>query len=139
MRHFAIDVGLDAIGGRDYNGRRRAEIPFTVSGIVYANPRDIVQFYMLAGLGWSHASVAMDDHQEPEMVSSYSYFGGQMGAGLEIRIAPPISLNFDLIGFLRGRTDANARSNPEFSDPGTGRITNTSGGGLFRAGIIFYW
>jgi hypothetical protein len=31
-----------------------------------------------------------------------------------------------------------ARSYPEFTEPETGRTTNSSGGGL-RGGITFYW
>ncbi len=136
-RHFALDFGLDMVGGRDYQGNRRSEVPFTVSALVYANPRNVVQFYMLGGLGWSSASVDLNDNGS--QVDNYSYFGGQLGAGLEIRLTPPVSLNFDLIGFIRGRTDAAARSHPEFTDPDTGQTTNTSGGGLARAGITFYW
>jgi len=44
-----------------------------------------------------------------------------------------------VVGFIRGRTDDAARYDPEFVDPDTGRTTNTSGGGLFRGGITFYW
>ena len=50
-----------------------------------------------------------------------------------------VSLNVDLVGFMRGRTDEDARDMPEFTDPETGRATNASGGGLMRGGITFYW
>jgi len=146
--HFAIDFGLDAIGGRDYQGNSRSEVPFTINAMVYANPRNIVQFYMLGGLGWSSARVEYDFTpspmtggsmvEHPYRVEHYSYFGGQLGAGLEIRLSQPISLNIDLIGFVRGRTDSAAKSHPEFTDE-NGRTTNSSGGGLFRAGLTFYW
>ena len=140
--HFALDFGLDFIGGRDYLGNRRDEVPFTVNAIVYANPRNPVQFYMLGGLGWSTASVRYDNTTSPSTGSygteQYSYFGGQLGAGLEFRITQPVSLNLDLIGFIRGRTDSNAHLHPEFVDS-QGRTTNTSGGGLLRGGITFYW
>jgi len=136
-RHFALDFGLDIVGGRDYKGNRRSEVPFTVSAMVYANPRNVVQFYMLGGLGWSSASVDVNNDQSN--VENYSYFGGQLGAGLEIRLTPPISLNFDLVGFIRGRTDSAARDQPEFTDAETGQTTNTSGGGMARGGITFYW
>ena len=48
------------------------------------------------------------------------------------RIATPgkVALDFDVIGFIRGRTDDLARVEPEFVEEGTGRTTNTSGGGL---------
>lgn len=137
-RHFAFDLGLDVLGGRDYEGRRRSEVPFTISGIVFANPRSKVQFYMLGGLNWAAASVSQDS-DEWVRTRDFSYFGAHLGPGLEFRLSPPVSLNVDLIGFIRGRTDGDARSDPEFIDPETGRTTNTSGGGLLRGGITFYW
>lgn len=148
--HFALDLGLDALGGRDYQGNRRSEVPFSISALVYANPRNPVQFYMLGGIGWSSARVecdttVCDGTSRPQTqpsgsypVNQYGYFGGQLGMGLEFRLSPPVALNVDLVGFIRGRTDSSARSNPEFVDD-YGRTTNTSGGGLFRAGITFYW
>jgi opacity protein-like surface antigen len=136
-RHFALDFGLDLVGGRDYLGHRRSEVPFSVSALVYANPKNVVQFYMLGGLGWSSASV--DIYDDRSRIENYSYFGGQLGAGLEVRLTPPVSLNFDLVGFIRGRTDAAARDVPEFTDPETGQTTNTSGGGMLRGGVTFYW
>jgi hypothetical protein len=147
--HFALDIGLDAVGGRDYLGNSRTEVPFTLNAMVYFNPRNPVQFYMLGGIGWSTARVEFDNTASPQATTSvvqspynverYSYFGGQLGTGLEIRLSPPVSLNIDVVGFIRGRTDAAARDRPEFTDPNTGRTTNTSGGGLFRLGLTFYW
>jgi opacity protein-like surface antigen len=136
-RHFALDFGVDMLGGRDYQGYRRSEVPFTVSALVYANPRSAVQFYMLGGIGWSHARVETDEVSGH--IEDYDYFGGQLGAGLEFRLSPPVALNLDLLGFVRGRTDGDARNSPEFTDPDTGQTTNTSGGGLLRAGLTFYW
>jgi hypothetical protein len=62
-----------------------------------------------------------------------------LGLGLEFRIGRKTALNFDVLGFIRGRTDSRAEYEYEFVDPETGRGTNTSGGGLFRGGITFYW
>jgi hypothetical protein len=134
VRHFALDFGLDFVGGTDYQGFERTETPFTISAMVYANPRSKVQFYMLGGLGWSHARVGGDQD-----TADYDYFGGQLGPGLEIRLSPSVALNFDMLGFIRGRTDSASDSEPEFTDADTGRTTNTSGGGLFRGGVTFYW
>jgi opacity protein-like surface antigen len=136
-RYFALDIGLDMIGGRDYLGNRRAEVPFTLSAMLYANPRSATQFYMLGGIGWSQARVEKDDRYGT--VEDYSYFGGHLGPGLEFRLSHPVALNIDLIGFIRGRTDRLAASEPEFTDSRTGQTTNTSGGGLLRAGLTFYW
>ena len=69
----------------------------------------------------------------------YTYFGGQLGIGAEGRISKRVAIGGDLIGFVRGRTDEGASEQPEFIDPETNRATNTSGGGLVRVGVTFYW
>lgn len=150
IRHFAFDVGLDFLGGKDWQGNERRETALMLNGLIYFNPKDAVQVYTLAGIGFSGArvkpsertlaqdgeqSVNPDDAEERD----YSYFGGQLGIGLEFRVTHKVSLNLDVIGFIRGRTDEKARYQPEFVDQDTGRTTNTSGGGLFRGGVTFYW
>lgn len=144
--YFALDFGLDVVGGRDYHGRRRTEVPLSINALVFVNPRDRAQFYMLAGLGWSSARVEVPYEYRGtnstitgSTVDRYGYFGGQLGAGFEFRVAKKTALNVDLIGFVRGRTDQAAALNPEFTDPATGRRSNTSGGGLLRGGLTFYW
>ncbi len=140
--HFALEAGLDWFGGIDYQGNDRRETAFTTNAMVFFNPRDPVQVYMLGGINFSGALVQSRDEQgniKPNTDRRYSYFGGQMGLGLEFRVSKVVSLDLDLIGFIRGRTDDAARTHPEFTDPDTGRTTNTSGGGLLRGGMTFYW
>lgn len=150
IRHFAFDVGLDFFGGKDWQGNERRETALMLNGLIYFNPKDAVQVYTLAGIGFSGARVkpsettlAQDGQQSVNPGDAeerdYSYFGGQLGLGLEFRLTHKVSLNLDVVGFIRGRTDEKARYQPEFVDPDTGRTTNTSGGGLFRGGITFYW
>jgi hypothetical protein len=134
-RHFALDFGLDFVSGKDYQGYTRSEVPFTVNAVLFANPRDKTQLYFLAGLGWSTAHVALPN----DTTTQYNYFGLQTGVGVEFRVARHVGLNIDAIGFVRGRTDDKAATNPEFVDPTTGKQTNTSGGGLFRGGLTVYW
>ncbi|HEU4538968.1 MAG TPA: hypothetical protein VFS00_32835, partial [Polyangiaceae bacterium] len=55
--YFALDFGLDVVGGRDFYGRRRTEVPLSVNALIFVNPRDRAQFYMLGGLNWSSARV----------------------------------------------------------------------------------
>jgi hypothetical protein len=139
---FAFDVGADLIAGIDFNGNERTEVPLSLSGILFVNPRSKVQFYFLGGLHISHAEV-----QPPEgvllteelaaMPREYDYFGGHGGIGLEFRLSRRVALNIDLLGFIRSRTDEGGT--PEFRDPETGRTTDTSGGGLLRGGLSFYW
>jgi opacity protein-like surface antigen len=150
IRHFAFDVGLDFFGGKDWQGNDRSETALMMNGLIYFNPKDAVQVYTLAGIGFSGARVRPSEATQiqdgtqvvpggEEEERNYSYFGGQLGIGLEFRVSHKISLNLDVVGFIRGRTDEKARYQPEFVDPETGRTTNTSGGGLFRGGITFYW
>lgn len=144
---FALDFGVDVVGGIDYNGDKRSEIPVSLSAMLFVNPRSRVQFYFMGGLHASHAqvertSILLDaDGQDTGMTAinevEYDYFGGQGGIGLEFRLSRRVALNIDALGFIRNRTDDNPV--PEFTDPDTGRTTNTSGGGMFRGGISFYW
>lgn len=145
--HFAFDVGLDFLGGTDWAGNDRRETALLMNAMIFFNPKDKLQFYTLGGLGFSGARVLKQNETTDasgatvveETEEEYSYFGGQLGVGLEWRVAKRTALNFDVIGFIRGRTDEKARHEPEFTDPETGRRTNTSGGGLARIGITFYW
>jgi hypothetical protein len=99
-----------------------------------------VQLYFIAGLGGSIAHV-VDDHYAGGYERSYDwgYFGGQAGGGLEFRLARGFALHTDMRGFIRGRTDAQAKYEPEFVDPNTGRTTNVSGGVLITGGMTFYF
>ncbi len=137
--HFAFDVGLDFFDGRDWSGYQRNEDALMFNGIIFFNPKDAVQFYTIGGFGFARARVQVDNGTDPVTNEDYSYFGGQLGVGLEFRVSHRVSLNLDAIGFIRGRTNPQAQTQPEFTDPTTGRSTNTSGGGLFRGGITFYW
>lgn len=143
---FAFDAGIDVIGGTDSNGFNRVETPFSLSGMVFVNPRSRMQFYFLGGVNWSSATVHSDT-PDPRLSLSqnssgysaeYSYFGAQGGIGLELRMSRKFALNVDALGFIRKRTDENIAT-PEFTDAATGRTTNVSGGGLFRGGLTFWW
>jgi opacity protein-like surface antigen len=140
--HFAFDAGLDVLGGTDWAGHERHETALLLSGMVFFNPRSQVQFYSIGGIGFSGARVEIpvaNATSESEVDERYSYFGAHLGLGLEFRVGRKIALNVDMLGFVRGRTDELADRQPEFTDPETGRVTNTSGGGLARAGLTFYW
>ncbi len=141
--HFALEGGLDLIGGRDYQGDDRMETVLTFSGILFINPKDRLQVYALGGLGVSKARVIRDNSLAGTALEGsearYSYLGMQLGGGLEWRVARKTALNLDILGFVRGRTDEDARYEYEFTDPETGEQTNASGGGLMRLGLTFYW
>jgi opacity protein-like surface antigen len=134
-RYFGIETDVDFVGGTDYQGDNRNETAVTFNGLFFLNPRSRFQLYLLAGFGWSSAHVTSDTSS---LDAHYGYFGGQIGAGLEFRVSRNFALNVDLRGFLRGRTDQLAQSQPEFTSA-DGRTTNTSGGGLFTAGMTIYF
>jgi Outer membrane protein beta-barrel domain len=133
--YFGIETDVDFVGGQDYQGNDRSETAVTFNGLLFLNPRSRVQLYLLAGFGWSGAHVtssssAFDQH--------YGYFGGQGGAGIEFHVSRNFALDVDLRGFVRGRTDQLAQAQPEFTNA-DGRTTNSSGGGIFTAGMTIYF
>jgi hypothetical protein len=139
---FALDFGADIIGGVDYNGFDRVETPLSLTGLLYVNPKSRVQFYFLGGIHGSYAHVESDTYspllaEEGGYREDYSYFGGHGGIGLEFRLSRLVALNIDTALLLRGRTD-NGRI-PEFYDADSGRTTDTSGAGMFRGGVTFWW
>jgi opacity protein-like surface antigen len=136
--YVGIQADVDFFGGRDYNGYRRGETAFALNALVFVNPRSKTQLYFLAGIGWSIAKATEDRSGYDDIVHRYSYFGGQVGIGVEFRLSKTVALNMDVRGFVRGRTDNNTRIDPEFRDA-MGRTTNTSGGGLLTGGLTFYF
>jgi opacity protein-like surface antigen len=140
---LALEAGIDLLTGTDFQGYSRSEAALLLNTLVFFNPHDIVQIYALGGLGFSGANVTIaprtGEASFPRHDEHYSYFGGQLGLGVEVRVSRSIALGGDILGFVRGRTDDRADVVPEFEDPNTHRVTNTSGGGLIRVGATFYW
>jgi hypothetical protein len=139
---IAFEAGLDFLTGTDFNGFDRSEVALLVNTYVFFNPHDVVQVYALGGLGISGADVTVSPQNGenfPRHDEHYSYFGGQLGFGAEVRVTRRVAISGDLVGFVRGRTDGDSDAAPEFVDPTSHRATNTSGGGLLRLGATFYW
>ena len=141
--HFAFDASAEFIGGTDFNGYERDERSLLLNAMVFFNPWSKFQVYALGGIGFSGADVEIAPREgegdfEP-FTEEYTYFGGQLGIGAEIRISRRVAIGGDILGFVRGRTDDSAKDQPEFVDPDSHRATNTSGGGLVRVGVTFYW
>jgi len=138
-RHFGIETDLDIVGGTDYQNDSRTETAFTVNGLIFLNPRSRAQIYLLAGFGWSGAHVTCSSSAcDTPLDRHYTYFGGQIGTGLELRLSRASALNADVRGFIRTRIDDQAESQPEFTDQ-YGRTSNTSGGALFTGGMTIYF
>ncbi|MBK8170361.1 MAG: outer membrane beta-barrel protein [Sandaracinaceae bacterium] len=144
----AVDLGIGAYGGTDYDGNDRVEVPFTVNGLFFFNPQNALQLYGVLGLGVSYA------HVEPSFLGSgfdpfssefrdFTYFGGQAGLGLEWRMSPHFALNVDVRGFIRSRVDSTTDV-PEFVETNaagspTGRTSNTSSGVYSTLGATLYF
>jgi hypothetical protein len=137
--HFAFELGADLLDGRDYNGDKRLELVGTLGGLVYLNPRSRAQLYLSGGLLADHATAsapqaytelgaAPDQH--------YNHVGGYGGVGLEVFVTRRIAFHLDARGIVRQNVGGDS---PEFTDPSTGRTTNTSAGLVGSAGILFYF
>lgn len=144
--HFALDAGVDLLSGVDWQGMKRREHSLMLNAMIFFNPRSKLQVYTIGGIGFSGADVDVpvtitnsSGNTQGISEQQWSYFGGQLGLGLEWRVGRKVAINADVLGFIRGRTDDLARTQPEFVDPDTGRVTNSSGGGLVRLGLTFYW
>jgi hypothetical protein len=139
-RYFGIETDLDFVGGHGYVGDLRHETALSFNGLFFLNPKSRAQFYLLAGFGWSWAN-SQNDPNDPSSAPynyNYSYFGGQAGIGLELRLTRVLAFNADVRGFVRTRTDQLATTQPEFTNS-QGQSTNTSGGGLFTGGMTLYF
>lgn len=139
---YALDLGLEFLGGTDYNGNDRAEQAFVTNAVVFLNPRDRVQAFVLAGvhIGGAQVRVAeLGGRPVPLHDIAYTYLGAEGGLGVEWRFARSVSISGDFQLFVRGRVDSNSYYEPEYVDADTHLTTNTSGGGLFRLGTTFYF
>ncbi len=139
-RHFGLETTLDFVGGHGYAGDLRNETALSFNGLIFLNPQDRFQVYLLGGFGWAWAHSRNDpsDPTQSAFDANYAYFGGQAGVGLELRVTRVLAFNVDFRGFIRSRTDALAQTQPEFTST-TGQQTNTSGGGLLTAGMTLYF
>jgi hypothetical protein len=143
--YFGIESDLDFLGGHGYAGDDRNETGLSFNALLFVNPRSRAQFYLLAGFGWSWAHSVCDISTGAacpggqSVDANYTYFGGQGGGGLEVRLTPTFAFNVDLRGFVRGRTDELAQRTPEFGPDRSGRTTNTAGGALLTGGMTLYF
>ena len=131
-QYFALDLGVGAYGGSDFNQAARLEIPLTIDALFFLTPRSRVQLYVLGGVGTSFA-VASNNSRETR---GYQHVGGEVGLGVEWRLTERFALSSDIRGFIRTRVDSNPE--PEFFDPDHGS-SNTSVGALFSVGGTLYY
>jgi len=134
---YAVELGAGAYAGRDANGQDRFEIPITVDGMVFLNPENALQAYLMAGVGVSTARTeGLNENTGSAAPRRMLHLGGQVGAGLEWRLSDNLAINADVRGFLRQRIDQ--EEEPEFVNAETGEETDTSAGALATIGATFY-
>lgn len=137
---FALDVGLDVMGGSDYYDQSRLETALSMTGMLFFNPKSVFQIYMLGGFHLSHAEIGSNNYADTWNYygpsSSRDYIGLHGGLGAELRVAKHVGLDLDGIGIIRTGLD---NGNPEFVNRQTGETSDTSGAGMVRAGITFWW
>src|SRR3954468_9178310 len=100
--HLAFEAGRDLLTGTDFQGYSRSEAGLLLNTLVFFNPHDVVQLYALGGLGFSGATVTIAPRSGETPFQRYdehySYFGGQLGVGAEVRVTRRIALSADIIG-----------------------------------------
>ena len=128
---FAVDLGAGYYVGTDYYGDLRWDVPVTADFLIFMNPKQKAQFYLLAGAGASFGTRQSAFGETRDMIHA----GGQLGLGLELRLAPAFALNTDFRGFLRKRVDSDPT--PEFVNGN--QSTDVSGGALFTFGGTLYF
>jgi hypothetical protein len=142
--HFGLEAGVDVLGGHDWNGLKRVEVAGNLGGLLFFNPRSRAQVYLSAGFLADHAkasgtaavSPATEGFRTTSTDLTYDHVGGYAGLGLEMFAARHLSFHLDARGVLRERVGG---ASPEFTDPSTGRTTNTSAGLVGSAGMTFYF
>jgi hypothetical protein len=138
--HFGVELGMDVVGGRDYNDNKRLEVSGNLGGLLFVNPRSRVQLYFSGGVLVDHskASLAANTSSNALQASQeiYDHVGGYAGLGLEMFATRHLSFHLDARGVVRQNVSDGA---PEFTEAGTGRTTNTSGGVVGQAGMVFYF
>jgi hypothetical protein len=141
-RMFAMELAGGMYAGTDYNNMDRTEVPITLDFMFFLPRASRFQAYLLAGFGMSFAQTeGFHDGYGTFMERDFTYFGGQIGVGVEWRIKPRFALSADIRGFMRTRVgeDRDDDPRPEFYDPANNRSTDTSAGARATLGAHFYF
>lgn len=145
--HLAFDIGIGAWYGQDYHGAERWEVPVTADMLVFFNPEHRFQVYALIGGGMSFAGQGRTTRGGGFVsTSEFTYAGGELGIGAELRVSRFFAINADVRGFLRHNVAGGLPEFTEINDNGTSRLdddttrsTNTSGGIYGNLGLTFYF
>ncbi len=129
----ALEPGIDGLGGRDELGRQRSETTLSFNTIFFLNPDDPVLIYGLLGVFTTSAEVKGTEAAPVAHGGRFSYVGGQVGAGIELRLGPALAFNCELLGYARQR---NELPGPEETSK---ELRRDSGGGIVRGGMSLYF
>lgn len=141
---LAFNLGIEVMRGAEYNQHFHREAALLFDTQWFFNPRDVVQFYGLVGMGFSNSTWVRVQHSRDDVnyddgELQRSYFGGQLGLGLEVRVSRHVALGGDVIGFVRGRIDEHDGTVPDAVPSDPSLTEHATGGGLLRLGMTIYW
>lgn len=128
---LALDLGLGVHDGRDALGRRRSDVPLSLTALLYPLPSSAVQFYAPVGLGYDWSRVDLPGGSQ----ARWRHLGVAAGLGVEVYLTSYFSVFVDLRGFVRWRTGGDP--GPEFQT-NRGLATDTSGGAFTSLGVAWY-
>ncbi len=129
----ALEPSIDGLGGRDELGRQRTETTLGFNTIFFLNPDDPILIYGVLGVFTTSAEVKGTQSAPVPHGGRFSYVGGQVGAGIELRLGPALAFNAELLGYARQR---NELPGPEETSR---ELRRDSGGGIVRGGMSLYF
>lgn len=135
LDHIGLELAVDSAFGRDALDARRRELGVSGALLAFFDTHPRLRAFLSMGLFHSWAEVEPPASYERH----YRYFGALLGLGAELTLRPLTSAFVRFDGFMRGRVDAGAGSEPEFVHSATGETSNSSAGALLRIGAARYF
>lgn len=132
---IGVEFSVDSAFGRDALDAKRRELAISAALLAFFESHELVQVFLSTGLFHSWADVEPRQSYDRH----YRYFGAFLGLGTELTFHPLYSVFLRLDGFIRGRVDQGAGSDPEFFHQTTGETSNSSAGMLLRVGAARYF
>ena len=135
-RRFGIETDVDFVGGQGLPGRQ----PQRDGGHLQRSPlsQPAVPRADLPACGLRLVGGARHRARRDRSTTTTATSAARPASGSSSGLAAVFAINADFRGFVRGRTDQLAQSQPEFRSA-DGRTTNTSGGALITGALTFYF
>jgi opacity protein-like surface antigen len=97
LKYFAAEASITFHENRYENGDVHVtQYPVQVSGMFYPLPDGEFRPYVLGGVGWYYTRITYTGAFSGVTNQTDHTFGGHVGVGLELRLAPSISIDADL-------------------------------------------